>query len=275
MVLSKANSNLIPLKWHDTCSQLHKRFRFLMLLGDTCCGKSAWAIEQSRIANGGEPLICALSPESERSDVWGNIALLSDGLGGTISQMIDGAYAIAMGRGLTVVIDELGTASYDMLATMLSSRGQDVVVNPINLSTIHVHKDFRVIATANLVSLSCQRSTTQMIAKALFDEFVVFEVPRIEVGTIRKMLISQFPQAKPKNVDRAIELWESYRAVRDDNSDESQSGESFLTYRSASQVLQMLEDEIPEDVAVMSGICGKFLTDDDLFKVAKLRASIS
>jgi hypothetical protein len=109
-----------------------------------------------------------------------------------------------------------------------------------------------------------------MIAKALFDAFVVLEVPRIEVDTIRNMLKAQFPNSKSENIDRTLEIWDSYRTIRDSNSEDSKTGESFLSYRAASQLLQCLEDGIHEDQAVLSCICSKFLTDDDLFKVAKL-----
>lgn len=268
---------LINFAWHAVALSLWNRFQFLLLLGDTGCGKTEWAIEQSRIANakkGYPPLILSLSPESERSDIWGRPAL-SDGKRGTVSSFNDGLYPLAQKNGLTIVLDEYGTASMDVRGTLLSSRGQKYVTNPLNSESIQVHDDFRLIATSNVESVRCNRSTTQMIAKALFDAFVVLEVPRIEIDTIRKLLNHQFPNAKQENVDRTLELWDSYRTIRDSSTEDSKTGESFLSYRAASQLLQCLEDGIHEDQAVLSCICSKFLTDDDLFKVAKLRASIS
>lgn len=272
------SSTLVPLAWHSVASSLLKNFNFVLLLGESGCGKTEFAIEQSRLRNAEKkyPFLClSLSPESERSDIWGRPAL-SDGKRGTVSSWIEGLYPLALELGLTIVLDEFGSANMDVRGTFLSSRGQKVIGNPMNNSkSIRVHEDFRMIATSNAESVRCNRSTTQMIAKALFDAFVVLEVPRIEIDTIRKLLNHQFPNAKQENVDRTLEIWDSYRTIRDSSSEDSKTGESFLSYRAASQLLQCLEDGIHEDQAVLSCICSKFLTDDDLFKVAKLRASMS
>jgi len=266
---------LVPFAWHSVAVSLWKRFRFFLLLGDTGSGKTEWAFEQSRLANlDFGPLVCSLSPESDRSDIWGR-PQLSDGKRGTVSSFVDGPFPLALKEGLTVVVDEFGTASMDVRGTLLGCRDKLIVTNPLNHETIEVHKDFRMIATSNVESVRCNRSATQMIAKSLFDAFVVLEVPRIEIDTIRTMLHREFPNAKEGNLERTIYLWDSYRTIRDDTSDDSQSGESFLSYRAASQLMQCLEDGVQEDQAVLSCICSKFITDDDLFRVAKLRASIS
>jgi len=256
---------MLELPWHKTAEIILKLHRFLLLVGDMATGKTTFALNKARLATGREPAVLPCSPETERTDVWGMHAMA-----GNKTVFTPGALTRALKNGSWLVAEEFGLAPLETRATLLSLRGQDCVTCPMTGEVLQIPDGFRFIATSNPENMSCKRNVG--IARALYDDFQILEVPPLPTPLVRRLLANKFPNVAEERIDHVIELWDDYRQISTRKSEDS--GGSYLTFRAAAHLCGLLEEGLDENQAVRVALVGKFLPDDDLHTAAVLKCDL-
>jgi len=118
--------------------------------------------------------------------------------------------------------------------------------------------------------MSCKRNVG--IARALYDDFQILEVPPLPTPLVRRLLANKFPDVADERIDHVIELWDDYRQISTRKSEDS--GGSYLTFRAAAHLCGLLEEGLDENQAVRVALVGKFLPDDDLHTAAVLKCDL-
>lgn len=265
MSSNSSDAAILKLPWFKTARIILIRHRFLMLVGEMATGKTTFAQFAAREITHRDPEILPCSPETERTDVWGSYQLVGDG-----THFADGPLPRALKLGSWLVAEEFGLAPLETRATLLTLRGQKQVVNPLCGESIPIPDSFRLVATSNPENMSCRRNVG--IARALYDDFQVLEVPVLSTALVKKMLGHNFPESAAPRIERVMSLWNEYRQLT--GKSDGESGESYLTYRAAAHLLGLLEDGLDEETAVRVALVGKFITDKDLHSAARLKADI-
>jgi hypothetical protein len=147
---------------------------------------------------------------------------------------------------------------------------QSYIVNPVNSERIQVHPGFRLLMTSNPESMSCYRQIG--IARALYDGCRILEVPALGEKQMRNFLKHHFPHSSAARIDRVLELWVEFRDIANEEGEQEKS--SYMSYRAAHDLLELLELGMDEDIAVQISLANRYISDEDLWSVAKVRVSL-
>lgn len=101
---------------------------------------------------------------------------------------------------------------------------------------------------------------------------LILEVPEVDNLQVARFLRQHFPKASKTRINRVLELWNEYR----DLTAKGAMGKAHLSYRAASDLMDLLEEGMDELSAVQIALINKFMAgDQDLFSAAKLKNSLS
>ena len=258
-------ASILERPWFEVVRRLIARHRLVLLVGEPGVGKTTFAFDAARRRTGRDPIVLAGSPETELPHIVGYRTLDGDG-----TRFEDGPLMRALKAGAWLLVEEFNLIPLEARMQFLHLRGAESLTNPVTGEVVPIPPEFRLIATGNPESLACRRNAG--IARALFDDFLIFDVPPLESRDVEATLRFHFPRVGPERIARVLECWEDYRSIA------AKSGEGepehLLSYRAAAHLLGLLEDGLAEDVAVRVALANKYMTDPDLYATAKLKSSL-
>ncbi len=253
----------VAMPWHRTAWLMLKTERLVMLVGEPGTGKTTWAREAAREITNAEAETLQGTPETDMSHIWGLYTLVSGE-----TRFADGPLPRALRRGALLVVEELNLVPLEARAHLLGLRGHDTITNPITGETHEIPKGFRLVATSNPETLGCYRRGE--VAQALYDGFVILEVPCLGREELAKLLDARH-DLDPELRDRALDLWADYAELTHHENDKVKIR---LGYRSVDQYVRLRRNGLEDRPAAEVSFVNKFITDDDAHSAAKLRASL-
>lgn len=259
-----ATPAMIELPWHATAALLLEAHRLVMLVGEPGSGKTSWAQQAALDLAGKAPESLQGTPETELSQLWGLYTLV-----GAETRFVDGPLPRALKRGAALLVEELNLVPLETRAHLLALRGQPQVVNPVNGEVLTVPASFRLLATSNPESLSCYRNGK--LAEALYDDFLILEVPALGRREIEALAAANHPEADPQLRERAVTLWERFSSLPER---EEKNAGPRPSFRAVGQFLKLRTAGLDEAQAIQVAFVNKFITDPDAHGAAKFRASL-
>lgn len=252
--------NFIKLPWHNIAEIMLEIHRLVLLVGDPGCGKTTWALRTSLEKTNKNAAILQGTPETEMSHIWGMYSLKNNE-----TAFCDGPLPQSLKQAKHLIVEEFNLIPLETRASLLTLRGQEQITNPFTGEEIAIPDEFRIIATSNSETLRCRQNSK--IAQALLDDFLVLEVPSLQVKQIKKLLRCNFPDSQAEIRNRVVEVWESYSSI--------DSEEIKLSYRAAAHLMSLLQAGMKESIAVEIALVNKFILNEDAHQAAKLQSSFS
>lgn len=263
---SNGRDAVLDLPWHSQARmmlQVSKR-RMNLWVGEPGTGKTTFARHVAIEYTGSEPEQLQGTPTREPEHIWGYKDFDGDRL-----NFVDGPLPAALKAGRWLVIEDFSLIPVEIRSDLLPLRDQATIVNPFTKETLEIPESFRCICTSNSEVLTCRKNTG--ISQVLYDGMLILEVPEVNESLVRRFLWQHFPEASGERIDRVLELWNEYR----DFTAKGANGKAHLSYRAASDLLDLLEKGMDERPAVQIALVNKFMAGDaDLFSTAKLKNSL-
>ena len=259
-----AAAGFVRLPWHETADAMMRAHRLLMLVGEPGAGKTTWALEAARRFSGRDPEVVQGTPETELSHLWGTYTLANGE-----TRFLDGPLAAALRRDGVLLVEEMALIPLETRAALLALRGLATVRNPLNGESLAVSPAFRLVATSNPESVRCVRNGK--IAQALYDDFLVLEVPLPSEAELRALVDARFADASAERREEAMGLWRRFRDVGERA--ENKAGVR-VGVRAISHWLSLRAAGLDADAATTVAFVNPFFVDEDLHAAAKFDSSI-
>jgi nitric oxide reductase NorQ protein len=262
--LSANGKDLVELSWFKDARLLVEEHRLVLLVGEPGVGKTTFALHEARRVTSQEAQVLSGSPETELAHLFGMWTLA-----GEETRFADGPLPRALKDGSWLLVEELSLIPVECRAALLPLRGQGRITNPLNGESLAIPAAFRLIATSNPETMRCRRSVG--IVGALYDDFLIMEVPVLSNEKVADLLRHHFPRASAQRIDSVLKLWEEYRQVRRSSDDLV----ACLSYRAAAHLLALLERGMSRETAIQVALVNKFIADRDMHATAKLKRMVS
>jgi MoxR-like ATPase len=255
---------LVALPWHATARALLDAHRLVMLVGEPGSGKTTFALAAARARTGQEPEIFQGTPETEQAHLFGTYTLE-----GGATRFVDGPLPAALKDGRLLLVEEFSLVPLETRAALLALRGASSIRNPLNGERIAIPDDFRLLATSNPENRRCYRNG--QIAQALYDDFLILEVPPPEETELRALIGARFAGVEPALVDDAFTLWRRYRDFSDrkDNKNGVRLGVRALTH-----FVELRRRGLGRAEATAVAFVHPYVIDAEAHEAAKLHASM-
>jgi cobaltochelatase CobS len=238
--------------------------RLVLLVGEPGCGKTTFAVRASRERTGADPEVFQGTPETEQAHLFGTYTLE-----GGATRFVDGPLPAALKQGRVLLVEEMNLVPLETRAALLALRGATSIRNPVSGERIPVPDSFRLLATSNPENMRCYRNG--QIAQALYDDFLILEVPSPTEEDLRRLVAARFPAAPPADVDEAFDLWRRYREFSDGKASKHAVR---LGMRSLEHYLGLRRLGLEAGAAVEVAFVHPYVIDADAHEAAKLHASM-
>jgi MoxR-like ATPase len=255
---------LVALPWHATARALLDAHRLVMLVGEPGSGKTTFALDAARARTGKEPEIFQGTPETEQAHLFGTHTLE-----GGATCFVDGPLPAALKDGRLLLVEEFSLVPLETRAALLALRGASSIRNPLNGERIAIPDDFRLLATSNPENMRCYRNG--QIAQALYDDFLILEVPPPQEAELRALITARFDGVDSELVEDAFTLWRRYRDFSDkrDNKNGVRLGVRSLTH-----FVELRRRGLDRDAATAVAFVHPYVIDAEAHDAAKLHASM-
>lgn len=258
---------ILDLPWHAPARIMLKvpGRRMNLWVGEPGTGKTLFANHVAIQHTGSSPEVIQGTPTREPEHIWGYKDFEGDRV-----VFRDGPLPASLKNGRWLIIEDASLIPLEIRADLLPLRSEASITNPITREVLPIPESFRCICTSNSEVLTCRKNTG--IAQILYDGMLILEVPEVDDIQVGRFLRHHFPAATKEQVECVLKRWNEYR----DLTSKGATGKGQLSYRAASDLMDLLLQGMDEVSAVQIALVNKFLAgDQDLFSAAKLKNSIS
>lgn len=127
--------------------------------------------------------------------------------GETVIEFVEGPVVQAMKKGHILYIDEINMARPETLPILHSVLDhRRMLTNPFTGEVIHAHENFCIISAINEGYVG-----TSPMNEALKNRFVSFSVPYLSGEELKKVMISEFPEAPSTLIDSILNISQDLR----------------------------------------------------------------